>query len=37
MKDGYRDVVIRTEGTGNFKGLKKELGKTYQNTGIRTE
>jgi acetoin utilization protein AcuB len=37
MKDGYRDVVIRTKGEGNFKGLKDELEKTYQNTRIRTE
>ena len=37
IKDGYRDVVIRTGGEGNFEGLKKELEKTYQNTRIRTE
>jgi len=37
IKDGYRDVVIRTGGEGNFEGLKKELEKAYQNTRIRTE
>jgi len=37
MKDGYRDVVIRTGGDGNFEGLKKELEKAYQHTRIRTK
>jgi acetoin utilization protein AcuB len=30
MKEGYRNVVIRTAGDGNFKGLKQELGNTYK-------
>jgi acetoin utilization protein AcuB len=37
MKEGYRDVVIRTKGEGNVSGLKEELEKTYQNTRIRTD
>jgi acetoin utilization protein AcuB len=37
MKDGFRDVVIRTKEEGNFEGLKEELEKTYQNTRIRME
>ena len=36
VKEGYRDVVIRTGGEGNFKGLKEELEKAYQNIRIRT-
>jgi acetoin utilization protein AcuB len=34
-KEGYRDVVIRTGGSGNFKGLKEELEGTYKNIQIR--
>ncbi len=33
VKKGYRNIVIRTAGTGNFKALKAELEGTY--TGVR--
>lgn len=32
IKEGYRNVIIRTKGAGDFKGLKEELEKKY--TGI---
>jgi acetoin utilization protein AcuB len=35
IKDGYREVVIRTAGSGNFKGLKEELEAVYKNVQIR--
>jgi acetoin utilization protein AcuB len=35
VKDGYREVVLRTAGTGNFKGLKEELETTYKNVQVR--
>ena len=34
VKDGYREVVLRTAGTGNFKGLKEELETTYKNVQV---
>ncbi len=30
MKQGYRRVVIRTSGKGNFTGLKSDIEKTYR-------
>lgn len=35
VKEGYRNVVLRTSGNGNFKGLKEELGNTYKNIQVR--
>jgi acetoin utilization protein AcuB len=35
IKQGYREVVIRTAGSGNFKGLKDELEAVYKNVQIR--
>lgn len=35
VKGGYRDIVIRTKGTGDFKNLKAELESTYSNVKIR--
>lgn len=35
IKEGYREVVIRTAGSGNFKGLKEELEAAYKNVQIR--
>jgi acetoin utilization protein AcuB len=35
IKEGYREVVIRTAGSGNFKGLKEELEAVYRNVLIR--
>jgi acetoin utilization protein AcuB len=34
VKEGYRDVVIRTKGTGDFRKLKAEIEKTYSNARI---
>jgi acetoin utilization protein AcuB len=33
-KEGYRNIVIRTKGSGNFKALKAELEGTYAGVGI---
>jgi acetoin utilization protein AcuB len=33
-KEGYRDIVIRTKGSGNFKALRAELEGTYAGVGI---
>lgn len=35
IKAGYREVVIRTAGSGNFKELKEELEAAYKNVQIR--
>jgi acetoin utilization protein AcuB len=35
IKEGYREVVIRTAGSGNLKGLKEELEAAYRNVQIR--
>jgi len=35
VKEGFRDVVIRTKGAGNFKSLKAELEGTFSNVKIR--
>lgn len=35
VKEGFRDIVIRTKGPGNFKGLKAEIEGTYRNVRIR--
>ena len=35
VKEGYRDVVIRTKGKGDFKALKAELDGTYISVKIR--
>jgi acetoin utilization protein AcuB len=35
IKEGYREVVIRTAGSGNFKGLREELEAVYRNVQIR--
>ena len=34
VKEGYRDVVIRTKGKGDFKGLKSELESSFENVKI---
>ncbi len=34
VKEGYRNIVIRTKGSGNFKALKTELESTYTGIGI---
>lgn len=33
-KEGYRNIVVRTKGSGNFKALKAELEGTYTGIGI---
>ncbi len=33
VREGYRNIVIRTKGSGNFKALKAELERTY--AGVR--
>jgi len=35
VKEGYRNIVIRTKGSGNFKGLKAELEGNYIGISIR--
>ncbi|HEX9136209.1 MAG TPA: CBS and ACT domain-containing protein [Nitrospirota bacterium] len=35
IKAGYREVVIRTAGSGNFKELKEELEAVYKNVQVR--
>jgi acetoin utilization protein AcuB len=30
VKEGYRNVVIRTKGTGNFSGVKNKIEKTFK-------
>jgi acetoin utilization protein AcuB len=37
VKDGYRDLVIRTKGKGNFSALKKDLEAAYTSIEIRKE
>lgn len=37
VKEGYRDVVIRTKGKGDYKNLKVELEGTYSNIKIKKE
>jgi acetoin utilization protein AcuB len=34
-RDGWRRVVIRTKGKGDFAGLKREVGKAYRDVQIR--
>lgn len=34
VKEGFRDVVIRTQGKGSFKGLKADLENTFDNVKI---
>lgn len=34
VKEGYRDVVIRTKGTGDFRRLKAELEKIFEDVSI---
>lgn len=34
VREGYRNIVIRTTGSGNFKALKTELESTYAGVGI---
>jgi acetoin utilization protein AcuB len=34
VKEGYRNIVIRTNGSGNFKSLKAELEGTYSGVKI---
>ncbi len=34
VKEGYRDVVLRAKGTGNFKGMKEELERSYKGARI---
>lgn len=35
VKEGYRDVVVRTKGRGNFSGLSAELERTFADLKIR--
>lgn len=35
VKEGYREVVIRTKGKGNFKGLKAELEEKFAGVKIK--
>ena len=35
VKEGYRDVVIRTKGSGDFKKLRTELEGTFLNVQIK--
>ncbi len=35
LKEGYRNIVIRTKGTGDFESLQAELEKTYKDIIIR--
>ncbi len=35
VKEGYRDVVLRAKGAGNFKGMKEELERSYKGVRIR--
>jgi acetoin utilization protein AcuB len=35
VRDGYRNVVIRTHGKGSFIGLKQELEKRYSGAKVR--
>ena len=35
VKTGYRDVVIRTSGNGDFKSMKQSLENTYKGAEIR--
>ena len=35
VKEGYRDVVIRTSGNGDFKSLKQSLETTYKGAQIK--
>jgi acetoin utilization protein AcuB len=37
VRSGYRNVVIRTQGTGSFIGLKNELEKKYKGISIRKD
>jgi len=37
VKEGYRDVVIRTAGNGSFKDLKKELESAYKRVQVMKE
>jgi acetoin utilization protein AcuB len=34
VREGYRDVVIRTKGAGDFRRLRAEIEKTYRNAKI---
>jgi len=36
VKEGYRKVVIRTKGKGDFKGMKKELQDSYKDAILTT-
>jgi hypothetical protein len=35
VKEGYRDLVIRAKGAGDFRKLKAELEGTYRNVKIK--
>jgi len=35
LKEGYRNIVLRTKGTGDFESLQAELEKTYKDIIIR--
>ncbi len=35
VKDGYRRVVIRTKGRGDFNGLKTEIERAFKNCQVR--
>jgi acetoin utilization protein AcuB len=35
VKKGFRDIVLRTKGSGNFKALKQELESLYTGVKIR--
>jgi len=35
VKKGFRDIVVRTKGSGNFKALKEELESSYIGVKIR--
>ena len=37
VKAGYRNIVIRTSGTGNFKALKADLEGAYKDVRIKKE
>lgn len=35
VKTGYRDVVLRTSGNGDFKGMKQSLENTYKDVQVK--
>jgi hypothetical protein len=34
-REGYRDIVIRSKGAGDFRGLRGELEGTYANVKMK--